>query len=204
MVIQTTRKVSPDCIEITTVSGPSFFVRSIYLSLVQQEELVENAEFLDEKEEEILDAGFCFAAEQKALDLLNRSEQYRLGLTRKLAAKGFARKHIEKALDYLESKKYLDDRRFASIWLNNRKITHAEGRIKLSLELASRGIKKDYIEQALDEFFNENSEEALCMRAYKKCLKLKKDETKTTAYLLKSGFPVKLIQKVRDSYGKDG
>lgn len=187
--------------EITTVSGPSFFIRTLYLSLIQPEEIVDSAEFLEDKEEELVDAGLCFAVEQKALDYLNRSEQYRMGLTAKLTAKGFSKFHINKALDYLEGKKYLDDRRFAGVWLRNRAITHAEGRTKLAMELASRGIDKAYIKEALDEFFEENSEEEICVRAYKKCVKIKKDEDKINSYLIKNGFSIKLIQKVRDDYG---
>lgn len=187
--------------EITTVSGPSFFIRTVYLSLIQPEEIVDSAEFLEDKEEELVDAGLCFAVEQKALDYLNRSEQYRMGLTAKLTAKGFSKFHINKALDYLEGKKYLDDRRFAGVWLRNRAITHAEGRTKLAMELASRGIDKAYIKEALDEFFEENSEEEICVRAYKKCVKIKKNEDKINSYLIKNGFSIKLIQKVRDDYG---
>lgn len=187
--------------EITTVSGPSFFIRTVYLSLIQPEEIVDSAEFLEDKEEELVDAGLCFAVEQKALDYLNRSEQYRMGLTAKLTAKGFSKFHINKALDYLEGKKYLDDRRFAGVWLRNRAITHAEGRTKLAMELASRGIDKAYIKEALDEFFEENSEEEIYVRAYKKCVKIKKDEDKINSYLIKNGFSIKLIQKVRDDYG---
>lgn len=182
--------------QITTVLGPSFFVRTVYLSLVTEDELVEGAEFTDEKEEELVDSGLCFGAEQKALDLLNRSEQYRLGLTSKLMKKGFDKFHINKALDYLESKKYLDDRRFARVWLNARKISHAEGRIRLQMELASRGIDRDIIEDALDEYFSENDEEELCRRAYRKCVKIRKSSDKIIAYLLKCGFTIKLIEKV--------
>lgn len=187
--------------EITTVSGPSFFIRTVYLSLITPEQIKEGVEFLDEKEEELVDAGLCFAVEQKALDYLNRSEQYRMGLTAKLLAKGFAKDNISRALDYLEGKKYLDDRRFAGVWLRNRAITHAEGRTKLALELASRGINRTFINEALDEFFEENSEEEICMRAYAKCKKIKKDEDKIIAYLLKNGFTIKLVNKVKESYG---
>ncbi|MCR5612828.1 regulatory protein RecX [Treponema sp.] len=189
--------------QITTVSGPSFFLRTVYLSLVGEDELAPDAEFTDEKEEELIDAGLCFACEQKALDYLNRSEQYRLGLTSKLVAKGFDKIHIEKALDYLESKKYLDDSRFARVWLRNRMISHAEGRSKLAGELASRGIARDIASQALDEFFEENSEEKLCLRAYSKCKKTKKDEEKITLYLLKNGFAIQLIKKVKELYGTE-
>lgn len=161
------------------------------------------AEFSEEFENDVVNAGLCFAAEKKALDYLNRSEQCRSGLFAKLVSKGFDKENINKALDYLEQKKDLDDFRFATAWLNNRKITHAEGRAKLSAELFSRGIKREFVETALDEFFTENSENDLCLRAYKKCLRLKKSDDKTTAYLLKNGFSIKLIQSVKDYYATE-
>lgn len=189
--------------QITTVSGPSFFIRPFYLSLVALDELIFDAEFILEKEEELLDAGFCFAAEQKALDYLNRSEQYRMGLTSKLVAKGFDKNHINKALDYLESKKYLDDSRYARMWLNNRKINHAEGRSKLFSGLLSKGIRKDLIIGALDDFFEENREEDLCLRAIKKCRRLKKSAEKELNYLLQKGFSIKLINQVKEENNLD-
>jgi len=203
LVILSTSAVSPDCIKITTVAGPSFFIRSIYLSHISVEEISEGSEFSDDRESELVNAGLCFAAEQKALDYLNRSEQYRMGLTSKLLAKGFDKFSIEKALDYLESKKYLDDSRFARIWLNNRRISRAEGRIKLEKELLARGINKDYIKEALDQFFEENPEEELCMRAYRKCMRLKKSQEKTISYLLKNGFTLKLIVETGKLYATE-
>lgn len=189
--------------QITTESGPSFFIRPVYLSLLSVEQLVCGAQFLEQEEDELINAGFCFAAEQKALDYLNRSEQYRLGLTSKLLAKSFDKNHINQALDYLESKKYLDDRRFARMWLNNRKINHAEGRSKLFANLCAKGISKEFINSALDDFFNENSEEEICLRALKKCKRLKKSEEQIITYLLKNGFSVKLYQRVKEIYGTE-
>lgn len=184
--------------EITVESGPSFFIRIDYLNFVDAKDIKPCAEFFEEKEEDILDAGLCFAAERKAEDYLSRSEQSRFGLNRKLLAKGFDKKAINRALDYLESKNYLSDARFARAWLNNRKISKAEGRIRLSAELASRGIDKNTVNAALDEYFEENSEEELCLRAYEKYLRLGKSEDKIIASLNRSGFSNKLIQTVKN------
>lgn len=186
--------------EITTVSGPSFFLRTIYLSEVLPDEIVKEANFEGSKENDIINSGLCFAAEQKALDYLNRSEHCRFLLTRKLLAKGHSNESINKALDYLEGKNYLNDKRFAKMWLNNRKINHTEGRIKLKSELLLRGISKVIVEEVLEEFFNENSEEQICLLALKKGLKLKKSEDTINSYLIKKGFSVKLVNRVRELY----
>ena len=85
-----------------TGSGPSFFIRTYYLSLVTPEEITEGAEFLEDKENDILDAGHSFAAEKKAVDYLARAEQSHLGLYRKLLAKNFDETAVNRALEYLE------------------------------------------------------------------------------------------------------
>ena len=181
--------------KIMTGSGPSFFIRINYLSLVHADEITEGTEFIEEKENDILDAGLAFAAEKKALDYLARAEQSRMGLYRKLIAKKFDENAVNRALEYLENKEYLSDRRFARAWLNNRKIAHSEGRSKLASELAARGISREDARFALDEFFENNSELDLCRRALAKCRRLKKSPEKTNEYLMRSGFSSSTIKQ---------
>lgn len=196
MVIASVEEVSTGCVKITTSSGPSFFIRNSYLSLVKFDDIVPSAVFLEEKEDDILNAGLSFAAEKKAVDYLARAEQCRIGLVRKLTAKGFAKEPIQAALDYLESISYLSDRRFARAWLNNRKIGHSEGRGRLASELAARGISRNDADLALDEFFDANDEKTLCLRALKKCQRLKKSLEKTQDYLKKCGFSYRVIKDI--------
>jgi len=147
-----------------------------------------------EDEEDIIDAGFCYVAESKALSYLARAEQSRFNLTRKLGAKGIERRCIEKVLDYLEREGLLSDARFARAWLNTRKINHSEGRARLSSELAFRGIARDVADAALDEFFSENSEEAICKKALEKCRLRRMREDKIINYLRQHGFSQKTIR----------
>ena len=196
MVIVSAEQVSPDCVKITTSAGPSFFIRLSYLLLVPVQAVCSGAQFSGDEETDIIDAGIVFGAEKKAVDYLARAEQCRFGLTAKLTAKGFDKKSISRALDYLEQKEYLSDARFARAWLNNRKISKSEGRIRLAAELASRGICKETAASALDEFFENTSEEDLCRRAFEKCHRLGKDREKTQSYLQRCGFSFKLIETV--------
>ena len=150
--------------------------------------------FSGEDEEDIIDAGFCYVAESKALSYLARAEQSRFNLTRKLGAKGIEKRHIENALDYLEREGSLSDTRFARAWLDTRKINHTEGRSRLASELAFRGIAREVADAALDEFFSENSEEAICKKALEKCSRLGMREEKIINYLLRHGFSRKMIR----------
>ena len=136
------------------------------------------------------------AATQKALALLARCEQCRAGLTKKLLAKGFSKDTVEGVLDALEEKGFLDDARFARAWLNSRRITKAEGRTRLFAELAARGISKEVSKKAVDDFFEEFDEEAICARAAQKFIAQGKSGEKLLAALQRSGFSYKMSSKL--------
>ena len=186
--------MSSGCIKITTEEGPAFFIRKAYLTHVAPEAISSGSVFSGEDEEDIIDAGFCYAAESKALSYLARAEQSRFNLTRKLGAKGIEKRHIENALDYLEREGSLSDTRFARAWLDTRKINHTEGRSRLASELAFRGIAREVADAALDEFFSENSEEEICKKALEKCKRRRMREDKIINYLRQHGFSQKTIR----------
>lgn len=179
--------------KIAAVDGPAFFIRTAYLQHVDPSVILPGAEFTEDEEEDILNAGLCYAAEAKAVDYLSRAEQSRFGLTRKLSAKGMQKQYIDRALDYLENKRYLSDARYAGAWLNSRKATHHEGRIRLAAELCSRGIDRHTADRALAEFFEENPEEEECRKAAEKCLRLGMDYDKAVRFLLQHGFTSKMM-----------
>ena len=181
--------------KLTPEEGSAFFVRKEYLPEGLFERINVGLEFDDEKTDSLLDAGLTCAVELKAVGYLARAEQSRFGLTRKLIEKKYDKKYVEAALTYLEWRGYLSDLRFATAWLNTRKINHYEGRSRLAAELAARGIARDVAGKALDEFFTENDEDELCRKAYEKLSKSKADE-KLIAALLRSGFSMKQIKSI--------
>ena len=155
----------------TLEKGSAFFIRKEYLSSVNFEELCEGYELSEEQHEELLDAGLCCVVELKAVEYLARAEQSRFGLNRKLKQKGYNDVYIKNALDFLEQANYLSDERYARAWLNTRKINHYEGHSRLLSELLSRGIPRDVAQNALQEFFTENDEDEICLKAYAKAVK---------------------------------
>ena len=181
--------------KLTPEEGSAFFVRREYLPEGLFERINVGLEFDDEETDSLLDAGLTCAVELKAVGYLARAEQSRFGLTRKLIEKKYDKKYVEAALTYLEWWGYLSDLRFATAWLNTRKINHFEGRSRLAAELAARGIARDVAGKALDEFFTENDEDELCRKAYEKLSKSKADE-KLIAALLRSGFSMKQIKSI--------
>ncbi len=181
-------KVAPE-------EGSSFYVRKEYLPEGLFERIDVGVEFNAEETDSLLDVGLTCAVEFKAVSYLARAEQSRFGLTRKLIEKKYEKKYVEAALTYLEGRGYLSDLRFATAWLNTRRINHYEGRSRLEAELAARGIARDIAGKALDEFFSENDEDEICRKAYEKLSKNKSDE-KLTAALMRAGFSLKMIKRV--------
>ena len=218
MVLRNVEETSAGIYKITPDNAPAFSVRLLYLENLKPERLVpvdvplsqSDSLFMpvtdleggkpgvltDEESQDLLHASLVFAAEVAAMSYLSRAEQSRAGLTKKLSAKGIDTNISSLALDYLESVDFLSDRRFAGAWLRTRSIDHAEGRKRLSAELASRGISREDAKYALDEYFSEHSERSLCERALRKIRRTRGnlDSQKVYASLLRSGFSSSTIK----------
>lgn len=184
--------------KLTPEEGSAFFVRKEYLPEGLFERIDVGVEFDETDTDSLLDAGLTCAVELKAVAYLARAEQSRFGLTRKLIEKKYDKRYVEAALTYLEGRGYLSDFRFATAWLNTRKINHYEGRSRLAAELAARGIARDVASTALDDFFSENDEDEICRKAYEKLSKNKSDE-KLTAALMRAGFSLKQIKNISEN-----
>jgi len=98
------------------------------------------------------------AAWESALMSLARREHSRAEVVRKLKQKGFDGEIIAHVCDELEKRKYIDDRRFARLWIERRKAYHPRGRRMLALELEQKGVAPDLAREALDEHFPEDDE----------------------------------------------
>ena len=212
MTICGIKQTLPGVYQITSESGSAFFLRARYLKVVkenrfdsilknsnsflenEQDDLSNQNEFSEEEYADILSAALTFSAENAAMTYLARAEQCRFLLTQKLIHKQIDKNCINEALDYLEEVHYLDDSRFAEVWLRNRAIDHAEGRIKLTSELSSRGIDRRISKAALDDFFNSHNEIDLCKRAYEKLVRQKVKPEKIEQSLRNKGFTMNEIK----------
>lgn len=182
--------------KVSVEEGPAFYIRKEYLQDIDFDSIETDAVFENEEEDKILDAGMACVVELKAVNYLARSEQSRFGLSRKLYEKQYEKKYINMALDLLESKKYLSDERYSRAWLNTRKINHYEGRTKLLAELTSRGIEKSVAQSAVEEFFSENDESEICLKAFEKLKSKGKTGQKLLQALFQAGFSSRLLREL--------
>lgn len=194
LCIRSVKQVGTDCVEITSLDGSAFFVRLSYLRAVSPAAVCDGAAFADEQADDIIRAGQAFVVEKKCESLLARCEQCRAGLERKMRQKGFDKEPVAYALDYLERRQFLDDGRFAAAWLRSHAVSKCQGRARLAGELAARGISRDIAAAALDAFFAEYDEAALCRKAVAKATRAGRSGDKLVKYLLDSGFSYRLIR----------
>lgn len=111
-------------------------------------------------------AAAAFSAEKAALSLLARAEQHRAGLAMKLSAKSFPKDSIRLALDRLETTGFLSDRRYAGAWIRQRLRRHAEGPLSLASELASRGVARSAVKDAISDELGGDEKPRIIAEAY--------------------------------------
>jgi len=89
------------------------------------------------------------SAYQKAVQLLGSRPHFRRELQAKLAQRNYPAEEIEEALDRLTGQGYLDDRKTAVAFVEQRLSRSSEGRLRLRAELEKRGAPAEAIEEAL-------------------------------------------------------
>ena len=108
---------------------------------------------------------------------------------------------LESCVRRLKELGYLDDRRYARSYANHRIGSRPVGRSRLARELAAKSVDRGVIQEALDQVFEDNDEEALIDRAIEKRTLGRKapgaqqDLKRLFDYLMRSGFEYDLIMR---------
>ncbi len=186
--------------QVTLSNGSSFFVPAdavLSLGLLEGMEIGEELYYALEREAAYL------AAWEKALDLLARRDHSRFELSRKLRQRDFEENVVERVLGKLEGLRYIDDKRFAQLWVESRISKKPEGRAKLLSGLASRGVDRSIAMEAVATCFSEAEEdEALERAAEKLVLKSSATARSAAASLMRKGFPgAKVFRIVEKFFG---
>lgn len=187
--------INDSLLQITVDSLNTFYLRKNYLE--KQNIIFDVEEELSQEEfEDCLNAGLTFAVEKKAMEYLAKTEQSRFLLKNKLKKKEHPIFAIEKSLDYLELKGYLNDSRYAMAFLRNRSISHFEGKNRLLQELLQRGVEKKIAQEQIDFFFEEKDEIEICKKALEKLRRIGKKEEKIPSILEKLGFSYRVFREI--------
>jgi regulatory protein len=135
------------------------------------------------------------AAELKAraLRLLARREHSRDELARKLSLHAESPEALETVLDFLVSKKFLSNERFAEVrahWLARK-----YGAAKIRQDLQARGIEDELIERVSAEGELDRAQ-AILVRKYREPAKTREERAKRARFLQGRGFSGDVIRRL--------
>jgi regulatory protein len=121
----------------------------------------------------------------------------------KMRERGYESQVIDSVLKQLVSQKYIDDVRYASVFVENLKQYKPYGYMKIKQKLMQKRLSMDVIEQTLDELLSLEDEQKIAERYLKKEYstvdkeKLKQEEKQKIAQRLQArGFRGQVISKL--------
>lgn len=123
---------------------------------------------------------------KKTLDRKVRVKNRKTGEYSTQEKKGYDTSLVPLVFSRLEERGYIDDRRFAELWVENRNVSKGTSIKKLRLELQQKGISSKIIDEVLTESGRSEIEELRKIIARK--AKKYPDEQKLIQYLLRQGF----------------
>lgn len=179
----------------------SVYVDEVYTFSVNEAQLIEFGlhSGLELSKEDIerykteSDTGKLFDKILNLLSIRPRSEwEVRDYLRRKKAEP----EQIEILLNKLRKYGYIDDEKFARMWVENRRLLKATSRRKLQLELSQKRVSRSVIENVLTEDKQETDERDVLRQIVKKKRHRYPDHVKFMQYLARQGFGYEDIKAV--------
>lgn len=137
---------------------------------------------------------------REAIKLLASRSRSESQLRERLLAKGWASAEVvEECLARLKELGYINDREFAENYASSRVKAKPVGRSRLAREMSGKKLPPEAIDEALDNVFDERTEEALIDRAIQKRIRMhgrpvdRAGANRLFAHLARLGFEYDLI-----------
>ena len=177
----------------------------LYKGEVRKLGLQEQTVISREKYDEIIYEILGTRAKKRAMFLLERMDRTEHQLRDKLMQNGYPAVCVDLAIDYVKKYHYIDDLRYATNYISYQQ--KRKSRQKLKIDLLTKGIDKNVIEQALDEAFDSDEQIKIRQLLEKKHYDPKecdrKVKQKTYQYLMRRGFKgsdILHVMKIWDGY----
>jgi regulatory protein len=141
-------------------------------------------------------------ARNKAFKLLSYRERTIKEIEDRLRKKDFEEEVIKAVVDFLLENDYLNEERFAEMWIRSRKNHHPRGRKLIYKELKNKGVNQRIINNALNQHLSNQEELEMAQYLMDKWLRRRTEEDsssyKLKNYLANKGFNYDLIYQVTD------
>lgn len=183
------------------------FFMAIYKELVFTFNLKKGQEINPDDFRKILDDEMYIKAKNKALSILSKASQSENQIYKKLS-KDFEDKTIDKVLEFLKKYKFIDDEDLANRIANTNVNLNKYGKNKIRQNLSQKGIKKDIIEEVIDDIDSNKEFENALYLGKKRYDRLKnknprKAYQKIGNHLAYKGFNYDIIKKVLNTLFND-
>lgn len=119
-------------------------------------------------------------------------------LYKKIYEKKLDKEYINRIINRLKEKKYLNDGTFARYYVENRFVKKGISKKRLRMELMKKGVAANTIDEVLD---GRNDEEEIKKMIIKK--RARYDDEKLIAYLCRQGFDYQLVKDLVRTCGTD-
>lgn len=138
--------------------------------------------------------------EEKAKAYLNKLFEKRLytryEIEKKLCTKGYSKEVIDKMLSHFQEKGYVNDERFAKLYVDYEFRNKKEGRRKIEYKLKIKGIDNEIISTALASITDEDEKEAIRELIERRKTLSTKEPKKMLSFFLRNGFSYQNIKEV--------
>lgn len=152
------------------------------------------------------DNNACKSYGLKLLGYRARSEKE---IRDKMFSKGYSKKSIEEAINYLKEFKYINDEEYTKQYIKDRMNGKKLGHKRIKYELYQKGINKIIIEDKINKLINDDEEYERALEiAHKKMNTSYRSDDKQSAYrkigafLQRKGFSIDTILKVLNTVFK--
>lgn len=168
----------------------------LYKKDINTYKLCENENISEEVYQDIKINTVFRRAKQKALAILKYMDRTEQELYWKLRQAEYTDEIIYATIDYVKAYHYIDDERYVRNYIEYKKSSKSKRQIEM--ELAQKGISKDYMEHAFADQYS-GEEEAIKKAISKKTKNVEnlsyEEKLKLVNFLYRKGFKMDLINK---------
>lgn len=188
MIVTDIKPVTKQKFQIEIDGQPAF---TVYKGELFRYHLEKDREIEEGIYTELVDEVLTKRAKLRAMYLLQKMDRTQRELERKLQESGYPPIAVQRALDYVESFHYIDDKRYATMYVQSQKTKKGKARIKM--ELMRKGVSPEVIAEVLEEIeYETNTKETIRSLIEKKCYNPtqmdEKEKRKLYGFLLRRGF----------------
>ncbi len=175
----------------------------LYASDIKRLKLIVGENTDAEKLTQFRKAYFFKRAMDKAIAAIKYSEKCEYDIRQKLQELCYDNEVIETTVEKLKKYKYVDDARYASVYVRSH--INRKSRREITYALSAKKISDEWIEEAFEENPLPDEREIVMRLIQKKCpaSELKDRRDKVIAYLLRKGYPYRLVVTCIDDILRD-